>query len=60
MFQLLRQVLFEVLIWKVERFWRLRPRAPRAMPKSRFEDPVYKRNVRELIERHKRFEDAKE
>ena len=60
MFQLLTQVLFEVLIWKVERIWRLRPRASRAMPKSGFEDPVYKRNVRELIERHKRFEDAKE
>jgi hypothetical protein len=57
MFWLLMQVLFEALIWKVERFFRFRPRA---MPKSRFEDPVYKRNVRELIERHKRFEDAKE
>jgi hypothetical protein len=57
MFWLLMQVLFEALIWKVERFFRFRPRA---MPKSRFEDPVYERNVRELIERHKRFEDAKE
>jgi hypothetical protein len=39
MFQFVAQVLFEVLILKIERFWRLRPRAPWAMPKSRFEDP---------------------
>jgi hypothetical protein len=56
MFQALTQVLFEVLIWKVERIWRRRPRASRAMPKSRFEDPVYKRNVQRPIERDRQFE----
>jgi hypothetical protein len=56
MFHFLTQVLFEVLIWKVERIWRLRPRASRAMPKSRFEDPVYKRNAQRLIERNRQFE----
>jgi hypothetical protein len=30
------------------------------MPRNRFEDPVYKKNVRELIERHRKFEEAKE
>jgi hypothetical protein len=55
MFQILTQALLEFLIWKsAERFSR------RAMPKNRFDDPVYKKNVRELIERNKRFEDAKE
>ncbi len=57
MFRLLTQILLEFLAWKlVERFRRVRPRA---IPKNRFEDPVYKRNVRELIERNKRFEDTK-
>ena len=36
------------------RFW------TRAMNANHFDDPVYKKNVRELIERNKRFEDAKE
>jgi hypothetical protein len=57
MFWLLIQVLFEVLMWKAERLFRLQPRV---MPRNRFEDPVYKKNVRELIERHRKFEEAKE
>ena len=36
------------------RFW------IRAMTANHFDDPVYKKNVRELIERNKRFEDTKE
>lgn len=32
----------------------------KAMSKDRLDDPVYKKNVRELIERNKRFEDTKE
>jgi hypothetical protein len=36
------------------RFW------TRAMTANHFDDPVYKENVRKLIERHKKFEDAKE
>jgi hypothetical protein len=30
------------------------------MPKKRLDDPVYKENVRKLIERNKRFEEGKE
>jgi hypothetical protein len=30
------------------------------MTANHFDDPVYKENVRKLIERHKKFEDAKE
>jgi hypothetical protein len=44
-------------MWKAERLFRLQPRV---MPRNRFEDPVYKKNVRELIERHRKFEEAKE
>jgi hypothetical protein len=36
------------------RFW------TRAMTTNHFDDPVYKKNVRELIERNKRFEDSQE
>ena len=32
----------------------------RAMSKDRLDDPVYKKKLRELIERNKRFEDTKE
>jgi hypothetical protein len=54
MFRLLTQVLLEFLVWKsVERFSVYKK-------KNRFDDPVYKKNVRELIERNKRFEDTKE
>ena len=31
-----------------------------AMSKDRLDDPVYKKMVRELIERNKRFEDTKD
>jgi hypothetical protein len=31
-----------------------------AMQNKGFDDPVYKKNVQELIERNKRFEDTKE
>jgi len=30
------------------------------MTANHFDDPVYKKNVRELIERNKRFEDTRE
>jgi hypothetical protein len=32
----------------------------KVMSKNRLDDPVYKKNVRELIERNRRFEEAKE
>jgi hypothetical protein len=54
MFRLLAQVLLSFLTG----FWPLT--VPKYEKKNRFEDPVYKRNVRELIERNKRFEGAKE
>ena len=38
----------------------LTPLWERAMSKDRLDDPVYKKNVRELIERNRRFEDTKE
>jgi hypothetical protein len=36
------------------RFW------TRAMTTNHFDNPVYKKNVRDLIERNKRFEDSQE
>jgi hypothetical protein len=36
------------------RFW------TRAMTTNYFDDPVYKKNVRKLIERNKRLEDSEE
>ena len=32
----------------------------RAMTKNRLDDPAYRKNVRELIERNRKVEDAKE
>jgi hypothetical protein len=32
----------------------------RAMSKNRLDDPVYKKNVQELIERNRRFENSKD
>ena len=47
--------LFEMLISEpIERFW------TRIMPTDRLDDPVYKENVRQLIERQRRFEEDKE
>jgi hypothetical protein len=38
----------------MEWFW------SRVVPKNRFDDPVYKKNVRKLIERNRRLEEGKE
>ena len=47
--------LLEMLITKpIEGFWTT------VMPKNRLDDPVYKENVRKLIERQRRFEENKE
>ena len=52
MFRLLVEVIWEFLIGKtIERM------LPAVMPKGNpFDDPVYEKNVRDLIERNRRFE----
>jgi hypothetical protein len=51
MFRLLAEYLAQwALAAPIERFW------TRVMPKSGLDDPVYKKNVRDLIERNRRFE----
>lgn len=61
MFQLLGQTLLGLAEWKIGKllarlFWDGTGR----MTQSRFDDPVYKKNVQKLIERNRRFEDSKE
>jgi hypothetical protein len=64
------RALFELLFWtSIEAAWHvaMRPKQRNAMPsqqgpsewKSRFDDPVYKQNVERLIERSRKFEEAR-
>ena len=43
-----------LVMWPIEHFF------TKVLPTSRFDDPVYKKNVQKLIERSRRFEDPKE
>ena len=61
MFQILGEMLLGFAEWKVGKlFARLLWSGTGVMTESRFDDPVYKKNVQELIERNRRFEDSKE
>jgi hypothetical protein len=49
--------------WTIARFLENRAKNPskvHSVAKNRFEDPVYKRNVQYLIERHRKFESERE
>jgi hypothetical protein len=43
-----------VIVWPIEHFFR------DVLPKTGLDDLVYKKSVQKLIERNRRFEDAKE
>jgi hypothetical protein len=61
MLQLLEEILFGLQKWKLEQlFARLLWHGTGAMTERRLDDPVYKKNVQKLIERNRRFEEAKE
>ncbi len=61
MLQILGEMLLSLVEWKVGKlFVRLLWSGTGVMTESRFDDPVYKKNVRKLIERNRKFEEAKE